>query len=166
MSICVEARKTIILFEAAYNSDLQITIQKKMREDLELSYGDDDFYGAYIEPCMKVIEDYCNKATKDLPSNYPSLVRFLDYANIDSICVFGHGFDGVDKPYYTDILIPRYNLLPWTFVSHNEESKTNIEAFCCQNGIRLYQMKNAASPEKIDLRIADAFRTDSVIPDI
>lgn len=30
-----------------------------MRENLELSYGDDVFYGAYIEPCMKVIEDYC-----------------------------------------------------------------------------------------------------------
>lgn len=124
----------------------------KLREELECLYEDDDFYGAYVEPCVKVFEEFCEQAGKDIPANYPQLMQFLDDVSVDRVYVFGHSFDGIDYPYYADVLLPRYRNLPWVFVVHSLRGTEAAARFCSENGIGHYRVIQNANTNTIDVR--------------
>lgn len=138
--------KSVIQFGCPNNSP------DKLREELERIYKDDDFYGAYVEPCVKVLEDFCEHAGKDITANYPQLMQFLDSFNIDRVCIFGHSFDGIDYPYYADVFLPRYRNLPWIFVVHSPRGAKAAVRFCSENGIDCCRVIRNANTNTVDVR--------------
>lgn len=126
---------------------------KIVRDVLVKKYNSDDYFGAWIEPCIWEIEKYCKFASKNLKSNYLVLDGFVDSETLDEICVFGHSFDGVDKPYYEEILIPRFRNKHWLFVMYNEqEDELRVKSFCSENRIEDFDSVYDKDLNSIDLR--------------
>lgn len=112
------------------------TINPEMiRIELEKQYGNDDFYGASIAPCVTEIVNYSEAAAKNLHDNYPALKEFLSDKDINTICIFGHSYTGVDEPYYRDVLIPAFQNCKWVFVAHGENAEETARWFCQENAI-------------------------------
>lgn len=142
----------------------------RVRADLERMYGDDEFYGARVGLCVTALEKYCKAASKRLADNYPALTSFVGRQEVDRVIVFGHSFDGVDKPYYEDILVPRFSDRPWTFVAYNDEDADQAEVFLCRDGHRRlrnrFRQRQGSGRLKLGLRrwlfrqlpLADFFR--------
>lgn len=123
-----------------------------VRESLERAYGDEEFYGAYFEPCVRELERYCGLAQKRLSDNYVALDRFLRGRSVDAVCVFGHCYDGVDLPYYRDVLLPKFNGLPWTFVTCGPAGGERAARFCFQMGIDDFAVIDDEGADEVDLR--------------
>ena len=78
-------------------------------------------------------------------------MSFVGRQEVDRIIVFGHSFNRVDKPYYEDILVPRFSDRPWTFVAYNEEDVGQAEVFCAEMGIGDCTIVSDRGKEVVDL---------------
>lgn len=96
---------------------------KIIKKNLERKYLDDDFYGASISQGVNEIEKYCNASYKDLKANYPVLKEFITNKSITEVVIMGHSFDGIDEPYYSDILVPAFQDIKWTFYIHSDNEE-------------------------------------------
>lgn len=96
---------------------------KVIEEKLQNKYSDDDFYGASIRQGVNEIVKYCNASYKDLTANYPILKGFIADKPIAEVIIMGHSFDGIDEPYYSDILVPIFKDIKWTFYIHGNTNK-------------------------------------------
>ncbi len=92
-------------------------------ENLNKRYQDDDFYSVSIEPAINKLVDFVEKSTKLINKNYQKLLEFLDGKNIDEVVVMGVSLGEADEPYFSDILIPRFKSVKWTFMQHGKESE-------------------------------------------
>ena len=63
-----------------------------IKEEMERKYGQDDFYGASIEPGIYNIIEFCKVASKNLEMNYDSLNNFINNNVIEEVVVMGHLF--------------------------------------------------------------------------
>ena len=115
----------------------------ELQEMLEDKYGMDDFYGATIQQGVTVACDRCADTWKNIEGNYDALNHFLDtLAKINTVIIMGNSFDKVDKPYYRDVLAPRYREAEWVFCEYdpNEDKQFDIDIFCNELGISNYRM--------------------------
>lgn len=115
----------------------------ELQKMLEDKYGMDDFYGATIQQGVAVACNRCADSWKNIEGNYDALNHFLDsLAKIDSVIVMGNSFDKVDKPYYRDVLAPRYRDAEWVFCEHkpNEDKQYGIDKFCLELAMSNYRM--------------------------
>lgn len=106
---------------------------ERIGQELEKTYGEDDFYGASIQYAVQEVEDYCRKAYKCLESNFDKITKFTQHDDITEIVVIGHSFDGIDEPYYSEYLIPKYKSCVWTFYCYKDSNRE--EAFASQYGL-------------------------------
>lgn len=117
---------------------------QKVEKELIAQYEHDDLYGATIEHCVRSAVSCAEAAFKDIPGNIDNLNTFLDTYTIDRVCIFGHSFNGIDKPYYTQVFIPRFRNKHWDFVLHGSTAKEygkkveECKDFCRQAGIDDY----------------------------
>lgn len=100
-----------------------------IKKEMERIYGQDDFYGASIEPGIYHIIEFCKVASKNLEMNYDSLNNFITDNDIDEVIVMGHSLIGVDYPYYADIIVPKLKECRWVFHWHSNSDKKDIEEF-------------------------------------
>ena len=63
-------------------------------------------------------------------------------AKIDTVIIMGNSFDKVDKPYYRDVLAPRYRDAEWVFCEYvlSEDKQDDIDYFCHELAISNYRM--------------------------
>ena len=110
---------------------------------LERKYGTDDFYGATIAQGVHVAADSCASAWKNISGNYEALGQFLGcYGGIEAVIVMGNRYDGVDEPYYRNVLAPSLRDAEWIFCEHQPGAGklAAIERFCAELGIADYGM--------------------------
>lgn len=115
----------------------------ELQKMLEDKYGMDDFYGATIQQGVTVACDRCADTWKNIEGNYDALNHFLDtLAKINTVIIMGNSFDKVDKPYYRDVLAPRYRDAEWVFCEYdsNEDKQYDIDNFCYELAISNYRM--------------------------
>lgn len=115
----------------------------ELQKMLEDKYEMDDFYGATIQQGVTVACDRFADTWKNIEGNYDALNHFLDtLANIKTVIIMGNSFDKVDKPYYRDVLAPRYRDAEWVFCEHdpNENKQCDIDIFCRGLVIPNYRM--------------------------
>lgn len=115
----------------------------ELQKMLEDKYGMDDFYGATIQQGVTVACDRCADTWKNIEGNYDALNHFLDtLAKINTVIIMGNSFDKVDKPYYRDVLAPRYRDAEWVFCEYdsNEDKQYGIDKFCHELAISSYRM--------------------------
>lgn len=134
---CVLDKNELLQFGSPDNNPFEL---QKMLED---KYGMDDYYGATIQQGVTVACDRCADTWKNIEGNYDALNQFLDtLAKIDTVIIMGNSFDKVDKPYYRDVLAPRYRDAEWVFCEHdaNESKQYAIDEFCHELAISNYRM--------------------------
>lgn len=110
----------------------------ELQKMLEDKYGMDDFYGATIQQGVTVACDRCADTWKNIEGNYDALNHFLDsLTKINTVIVMGNSFDKVDKPYYRDVLAPRYRDAEWVFCEYKpkEDRQYDIDIFCYELAI-------------------------------
>ena len=117
------------------SSELDTTI---IHEELEHQFGDDDFYGASIEPAVNTLGVFIQKASKDLAQNYEPLKEFIADKDITEIVTMGHTLTEADFAYYRDVLIPNLPKVKWVFFHHN--STADIDRFLSLTGIQDYEI--------------------------
>ena len=89
--------------------------------------------------CVDRIAGYAKATFKDLSANYGILREFLGKRPFDTVVVFGHSFDGVDMPYYSDVFAPMLRDCRWVFWERvPEQRKAAIDRFCTKLDIRRY----------------------------
>lgn len=123
----------------------------ELQKVLEDKYGVDDFYGATIQQGVTVACDRCADTWKNIEGNYDVLNHFLDtFAKIDTVIIMGNSFDKVDKPYYRDVLAPRYRDAEWVFCEHesNGDKHYDIDDFCRELAISNYRITSYAEFDK------------------
>lgn len=116
---------------------------KELQMMLEDKYGMDDFYGATIQQGVTVACDRCADTWKNIEGNNDALNRFVDtLGKINTVIIIGNSFDKVDKPYYRDVLAPRFRDAEWVFCEHdpNENKQCDIDIFCRELAIPNYRM--------------------------
>ena len=111
-----------------------------IKEEMERKYGQDDFYGASIEPGIYHIIEFCKFASKNLEMNYDSLNNFINNNVIEEVVVMGHSLIGVDCPYYADIIVPKLKDCRWVFHWHFNSDKKDIEEFIKKFSINNYSL--------------------------
>jgi len=119
----------------------------ELQKMLEDKYGVDDFYGATIQQGVTVACDRCADTWKNIEGNYDALNHFLDtLANVNTVIIMGNSFDKVDKPYYRDVLAPRYRDAKWLFCEYksNEDKQYDIDDFCRELAISYYRITSYA----------------------
>lgn len=134
---CVLDKKELLQFGSPDNNPFEL---RKMLED---KYGMDDFYGATIQQGVTVACDRCADTWKNIEGNYEALNHFLDtLAKINTVIIMGNSFDKVDKPYYRDVLAPRYRDAEWVFCEYNpnEDKQYDTDIFCHELAISNYRM--------------------------
>lgn len=142
---CVLDKNELLQFGSPDNNPFEL---QKMLED---KYGMDDFYGATIQQGVTVACDRCADTWKNIEGNYDTLNHFLDtLAKINTVIIMGNSFDKVDKPYYRDVLAPRYRDAEWVFCEHkpNEDKQYGIDKFCHELAISNYRMTDYAEFDK------------------
>ena len=74
-------------------------------------------------------------------------------AKIDTVIIMGNSFDKVDKPYYRDVLAPRYREAEWVFCEYNpnEDKQCDIDIFCRELAIPNYRMTSCMEFETANL---------------
>lgn len=112
-----------IQFGSVENND------ETIKGEMERKYGQDDFYGASIEPGVYNIIEFCKVASKNLEMNYDALKNFINNKDIEKVVVMGHSLIGVDCPYYADIIIPKFKDCRWLFYWHFDSDKQAVEIF-------------------------------------
>ena len=111
-----------------------------IKAEMERKYGQDDFYGASIEPGIYNIIEFCKVASKNLEMNYDSLNNFINKNVIEEVVVMGHSLIGVDCPYYADIIVPKLKDCRWVFHWHFNSDKKDIEEFIKKFSINNYSL--------------------------
>ena len=111
-----------------------------IKAEMERKYGQDDFYGASIEPGIYNIIEFCKVASKNLEMNYDSLNNFINNNVIEEVVVMGHSLIGVDCPYYADIIVPKLKDCRWVFHWHFNSDKKDIEKFIKKFSINNYSL--------------------------
>lgn len=114
----------------------------ELQNMLEDKYGMDGFYGATIQQGVTVACDRCVDTWKNIEGNYDNLNRFLDsLPSVKTVIIMGNSFDKDDKPYYRDILAPRFRNAEWVFCEYGREddSQYDIDAFCHELAIPNYR---------------------------
>ena len=111
-----------------------------IKAEMERKYGQDDFYGASIEPGIYNIIEFCKVASKNLEMNYDSMNNFITNDDIDEVVVMGHSLIGVDYPYYADIIVPKLKDCRWVFHWHSNSDKKDIEKFIKNFSINNYSL--------------------------
>ena len=115
----------------------------ELQKMLEDKYGMDDLYSATIQQGVTVACDRCADTWKNIEGNYDALNHFLDtLTKINTVIIMGNSFDKVDKPYYRDVLAPRYRDAEWVFCEYkpNENKPCDIDLFCRELAIPNYRM--------------------------
>lgn len=125
-----------------------------LEQELEQTYGKDDYYGAYIKPCVIELEKACHTARKKLSDNYDTLMQFLENWRITGICIFGHNCSGIDFPYYKDIILPRYRTVPWRIITYGLASCEEAKSFLHENGVSSYQVIDDKGMSVVDARLS------------
>lgn len=111
-----------------------------IKAEMERKYGQDDFYGASIEPGIYNIIEFCKVASKNLEMNYDSLNNFINNNVIEEVVVMGHSLIGVDCPYYADIIVPNLKDCRWMFHWHSNSDKKDIGEFIKKFSINNYSL--------------------------
>jgi len=120
------------------NPEQTPAIVNKKFEDV---YGSDEFYGMSIEPAAN---NYVNLAaffSKDINSNVPTLTNFITDKEINEIIIMGHSYLGVDKVYYENVLIPRFQKARWAIYCYKEKDFVIAQKYISDkklNGIAKY----------------------------
>ncbi len=104
-------------------------------ETLQNKYTNDDFHGASISQGVNEIIKYCYASYKNLDANYSLLKDFISNNPISEIIILGHSFDGIDEPYYSDVIIPALKDKKWVFYIH--DNNENYLSF-----VKKYNIKN------------------------
>lgn len=110
---------------------------------LEREYGMDDLYGPVIAQGAQVAADSCANTWKNVAGNYDALGRFLRRFNgIKTVIIMGNSYDGVDEPYYHDVMAPLLRNSEWVFCEHKpcEEKLADIKRFCSKMNTLNYRM--------------------------
>lgn len=103
-----------------------------IREELITSFEHDDFYSVSIEPAINGLIHFCEAGAKDIEKNYEYLKKFIENKQIDEIIVMGHSILGVDKAYYSDIIVPVFQNCSWSFYCHSKNNCLDAKEFVSQ----------------------------------
>lgn len=117
----------------------------KVLAALEEEYGTDDLYGPVIEQGAQVAANSCAATWKNVGGNYGTLKRFLRRFNgIETVVIMGNSYDGVDEPYYRDVVAPLFRDAEWVFCEYKpcEEKLGDAERFCTKLDIVDYRMSD------------------------
>ncbi len=94
---------------------------------LESVYSGDEFYTVVHEPAITSLKAYAIAAYKNLNANIAILSKYIfESGLIDKVVVMGHSFMGIDKIYYSKVIIPLCKNAEWTVFSHDEKDRSNI----------------------------------------
>ena len=112
---------------------------------MKKQYSADEWFDLVYEPALKELVNCCDAASKNIKKNEVFLKSFIEriIANdvINEVVIMGNVFDGVDKPYYQDVLIPMLADATWTFYIYGEddtklkEEETKVTTFAEDNRI-------------------------------
>ena len=104
-------------------------------------YNSDKEYSDYVEPSIRVIEDFIEKSTKKLGGNYKKLTYFVwTHNDIDTVVVMGHTLGGVDYPYYKEIIVPFLRDRVWIFYAHKGNTSAIME-FIEKTNLKNYRIE-------------------------
>lgn len=105
------------------------------QNDLEKRFRQDEFYDVAVEPGVRYLVSFMNDVYKDIASNMGNLLAFVNgIFGINEIIIMGHSFSGIDEPYYSQILIPRFLNAKWTIYVHNDRDMYDAQRFAqCYN---------------------------------
>ncbi|MBO4635928.1 MAG: bacteriophage abortive infection AbiH family protein [Clostridiales bacterium] len=134
-----------LVFGCPYNNEEEIY------EALVREYNDDEWYSLVYEPAIIKIYNCYKVASKKLKNQYLVLSKFIKNMKqrecLESVIVMGHSFNGVDMPYYEDIIIPLLKNENWVFYAYgktNEEldqTEKRIRKFTEENGIYRFNIQ-------------------------
>lgn len=110
-----------------------------IKQELVKSFEHDDFYSVSIEPAINKLVAFCEAGAKDIERNYEPLKKFTEDKQIDQIVVMGHSILGVDKAYYSDIIVPAFQDSYWSFYYHSEDNFLDAKEFVRQFGIENFE---------------------------
>ena len=115
----------------------------KVYKELESRYCKDDYYSVSIEPGIAYISNFIKKSSKNLQNNYSKLESFLDNKEITEVIVMGHSLNSADYAYYSDILLPKYKDMTWTFYMRDGDTatKADIDEFILRSKISDHRFK-------------------------
>lgn len=112
-----------------------------VNEKLADIYGDDEFYGMSIEPAVNIYTNLAKVFSKDINSNLPILTNIITDKDISEIVIMGHSYLGVDKAYYEDVLIPKFQKVHWIIYCHKEHDYAAAQKYIAEkklDGIPVY----------------------------
>ena len=110
-----------------------------IKQELVRSFEHDDFYSVSIEPAINKLVAFCEAGAKDIERNYEPLKRFTMDKQVDQIVVMGHSIFGVDKAYYSDIIVPAFQDSYWSFYYHSEDNLLDAKKFIHQFEIENFE---------------------------
>ena len=101
------------------------------QNDLEKQFRQqDEFYSVSVEPGVSSLVGCMNHMHKDIAGNMGRLETFVDgICGIDEIIIMGHSFSGIDAPYYSQKLIPKFFNVNWTIYVHNDRDMDEAQQF-------------------------------------
>lgn len=105
-------------------------------------YGRDEFYGASIEPAVRVLVEITELTSKNIKDNYEMLFDFIEGNTIEEVVIMGHSISesSYDNGYYENVIIPSLKKdVCWTFYWYREEDKEGILSFINRNKISNYK---------------------------
>lgn len=81
--------------------------------------------------------------SKNLPNNYNALRDFINSYEIDEVVILGHSYDGIDYPYYTDVIVPLLSDRHWTIYCYSGDDNAKLRAteFVSANNIADYRLE-------------------------
>ena len=107
------------------------------------AYSNDEWYSLVYEPAINKLANYYDVATKNIDRRKKTLKRFIEKIltteSINKVIIMGNKYDGVDNPYYQDVLIPMLSNAIWVFYVYGEnatileERKNNAATFAKTN---------------------------------
>ncbi len=112
-----------------------------IKNELEKKYGQDDFYSVSIKPGISHIIKFCDASSKSLQKNFEALKLFISDKNIDEVIIMGHSILGVDKSYYSEIIVPALKDCQWTFYYYSEDDRNKIDKFINLFSLSKYTLK-------------------------
>lgn len=122
-----------IQFGSIYNKP------EDMKKELKNSFCHDGYYFDTIEPAISRMVDFCEAGTKNIEKNYDSLEEFIRNKQIKQVSIMGHSILGVDKAYYSDVLVPILKDCIWYFYCYNCDSYREAEEFIREFNISFFE---------------------------
>lgn len=126
-----------------------LTSPGEVEERLRKSFGRGTLRDPVISKCIDKAVTSSKAAYKDLAHNYDAISAFLAGKDIDTVVVFGHSYDGVDRPYYEDIFAPKLHRCDWVFWPKDPSfEKVRIDCFCDEVCLPAYRIMSVGSIER------------------